>query len=306
MTDASPVLRVRETAPETVLRLGLIVAGLAALIARRFLRDPKFGALVGPLWSWLNRSVQRFGRARSVAVPMLPLAARARARAPMVGVDRAARVRFPAGRGWLVTALGHLSPRPQVLVSASAVGWYGDTGDREVTEPTPQGTGFLADVCAGWEAATRGAVALGIRVVNVRIGVVLSPDGGMLGKLLPVFRAGLGGPVGTGQQWLPWIALADLLAVFQWAIATPGVSGPVNAVAPHPVRQGEFAKTLGHVLHRPAVLPTPAFALRLAFGQMADEVLLAGQRVRPDVLARGGFVWGQAELEGVLRGMVGG
>ena len=207
---------------------------------------------------------------------------------------------------WLVTALGHLSPRPQVLVSASAVGWYGDTGDREVTEPTPQGTGFLADVCAGWEAATRGAVALGIRVVNVRIGVVLSPDGGMLGKLLPVFRAGLGGPVGTGQQWLPWIALADLLAVFQWAIATPGVSGPVNAVAPHPVRQGEFAKTLGHVLHRPAVLPTPAFALRLAFGQMADEVLLAGQRVRPDVLARGGFVWGQAELEGVLRGMVGG
>ena len=104
MTDASPVLRVRETAPETVLRLGLIVAGLAALIARRFLRDPKFGALVGPLWSWLNRSVQRFGRARSVAVPMLPLAARARA--PMVGVDRAARVRFPAGRGWLVKALG--------------------------------------------------------------------------------------------------------------------------------------------------------------------------------------------------------
>ena len=207
---------------------------------------------------------------------------------------------------WLVTALGQLPQRPQVLVSASAVGWYGDTGDREVTEPSPQGAGFLAEVCAGWEAATRGAVALGIRVVNVRIGVVLSPDGGMLGKLLPVFRAGLGGPVGTGAQWLPWIALADLVAVFQWALATPGVSGPVNAVAPQPVRQGEFAKTLGQVLHRPAVLPTPAFALRLVFGQMADEVLLAGQRVRPDVLARGGFVWGQPELAEALRGMVGG
>lgn len=201
-----------------------------------------------------------------------------------------------AATEWLVEALTQLAVPPSVLISASAVGFYGDSGDGLVDEHSPRGGGFLAEVCAAWEQATAGAASAGIRVVNLRIGVVLTPAGGMLGKLLPVFRMGGGGPVGSGDQWLPWIALPDLLRMVLWALDEEGIRGPVNAVSPYPVRQNIFARQLGQVLHRPTWIPTPAFVLQLAFGQMADEVLLAGQNVQPLVLARSGFVWEHPEL----------
>ncbi|MFH1725682.1 MAG: TIGR01777 family oxidoreductase [Elusimicrobiota bacterium] len=208
------------------------------------------------------------------------------------------------GTELLARTLAGLEPKPKVLVSASAVGFYGDSFDA-VDERSPAGAGFLADVCGSWEEACMPASKAGIRVVNLRIGVVLSPDGGALGRMLPPFRMGVGGPVGGGRQWMSWISIADLVAAIRFALFDGGLSGPVNATAPNPVRNGEFAKTLGRVLRRPAVTPLPAFAVRMMFGEMGEALLLGGQKVAPARLEKAGFRFRHPELEPALRHLLG-
>ncbi len=205
------------------------------------------------------------------------------------------------GTRLLCDALAGLYPRPRVLCSASAVGYYGDRGDEPVDEASPPGGGFLAHVCQEWEAATAAARAAGIRVVNLRIGVVLDTGGGALQQMLTPFRLGVGGVIGSGRQVISWIVLEDLVSVIQFAITREGLSGPVNAVAPEPATNRELTKTLGRVLGRPTLLPMPAFAARLAFGEMADEMLLGGARVEPKALADAGFFFAFPQLEAALR-----
>ncbi|MFT3829159.1 MAG: TIGR01777 family oxidoreductase [Opitutaceae bacterium] len=194
--------------------------------------------------------------------------------------------------------------RPRVWINASAVGFYGDGGERVLDESAPPGNGFLASVCTGWEAATQPAEAAGVRVVRLRLGAVLDPSGGMLERLLPVFRAGLGGPIGGGRAWLSWISLRDLGAVVDAGLTDSALAGPVNAVAPEPVRNAELAAALGRELRRPAVLPVPAWLVRMAFGEMGRELLLASQRVRPAALVRRGQVFADATI-GAALGRVG-
>jgi uncharacterized protein (TIGR01777 family) len=194
--------------------------------------------------------------------------------------------------------------RPRVWINASAVGIYGSRGDEWLDEGSVAGTGFLAELCRDWEAATGPAAVAGVRVVNLRLGVVLSPEGGALAKMLPWFRRGAGGPVGDGQMWVSWIALDELVRVVETALSDPALVGPVNAVSPQPVRQGEFAAALGRVLDRPARIRTPGTMLRLLFGEMGAATLLASQRVRPAVLARCGFPFAPGALEPVLRALL--
>ncbi|HWR53092.1 MAG TPA: TIGR01777 family oxidoreductase [Bryobacteraceae bacterium] len=205
------------------------------------------------------------------------------------------------GTSALARAAATLPDKPAVFVSASAIGYYGDCGDELQTEHSSPGKGFLACVCKQWEAATGAAAEAGIRTVRLRFGVVLSARGGALAKMLPAFRLGLGGPVGSGRQYVSWIALEDAAAVIVHAIANEGLDGAVNAVSPNPVRNAEFAHALGHALGRPAVVPVPAIALKLAFGDMAKEVLLASQRVEPRRLLASRFPFRCARLEDALR-----
>jgi uncharacterized protein len=211
---------------------------------------------------------------------------------------RDSRVR---GTTLLCETLASLTVKPTVIVSASAIGYYGDRGDKPLDESSPPGSGFLADVCQQWEAATTPARDANIRVVNLRIGVVLSPKGGALAKMLTPFRLGGGGVIGSGRQYMSWIALDDLVRAIQFALNASALCGPVNAVAPHPVTNREFTKTLGRVLHRPTILPMPAFVARLAFGEMADEMLLAGARVEPRALSAARFEFNYSQLEPALR-----
>ncbi|RKT53258.1 TIGR01777 family oxidoreductase [Saccharothrix australiensis] len=173
------------------------------------------------------------------------------------------------------------------LVNAGAVGYYGDTGDEVVDESTPSGTGFLADLCRQWEAATRPAA--GARVVRLRIGLVISPSGGLFGKLKPLFQCFLGGRLGSGRQYLPWISLDDVIAGMVHVLEHESIDGPVNLTAPSPVTNAEFTRTVGHALHRPTPWVVPAFALRAVLGEIAEEGVLAGQRAVPKVLERNGF-----------------
>jgi uncharacterized protein len=195
----------------------------------------------------------------------------------------------------LVEALKAVEKKPTVLIGASAVGIYGDTKDEAVDEKSTlparsdTGAGFLAGLCMDWEHEASQARELGIRVVNARIGIVQTANGGALSKLLTPFRAGVGGPTGSGQQWQSWIALEDVIGALHWALFTHTLQGPVNCVAPNPVTSAAYAKALGGVLHRPAIAPLPAFALRGLFGEMADGVLLPGQRVSPRALQQSGF-----------------
>lgn len=200
----------------------------------------------------------------------------------------------------LCETLAQLDQRPQVLLCASAIGYYGDRGDETVTEDSPPGTGFLADVCQQWEAATLPAGEAGIRVVNLRFGIVLSAAGGALATVLPMFRLGVGGKLGSGRQWFSWITLDDTIGAIHHALSTD-LSGPVNIVAPNPVRNSEFTNTLGRVLHRPTIVPTPAAALRLFMGAMADEALLAGARVEPSRLLESDYQFRYADLEPALQ-----
>jgi uncharacterized protein (TIGR01777 family) len=201
----------------------------------------------------------------------------------------------------LCQALARLAQPPKVLVAASAIGYYGERGDEVLTEESPPGSGFLADVCRQWEAASSPAAQSGIRVVNLRIGIVLSEKGGALAKMLLPFRLGVGGRVGSGKQYMSWIALDDVVGAINHAIANDSLSGPVNAVAPNPVTNYEFTKALGKVLERPTPFPMPAFAARLALGEMADELLLASTRVAPRRLLATGYKFLFPELEGALR-----
>lgn len=210
------------------------------------------------------------------------------------------------GTDALARAIAAMNPQPHVFVSASAVGWWGDGGDAELREDGPAGTGFLADTCRAWEEAAAPAAAAGVRVVHPRIGLVLTPDGGALAKLLTPFRLGAGGPLGSGRQWWSWITLDDLVAAIEHAIVTEALVGPFAAVSPEPVRMAEFARVLGRVLGRPSWLTAPAFALRTLLGaELADAVLLSGQRVRPGRLVASGFVHGDPVLEPALRRLLG-
>ena len=189
---------------------------------------------------------------------------------------------------------------PEVLLSASAIGWYGDTGDRLTDESGPTGAGFLADLCRQWEAATAPAEAAGVRVAHLRTGIVLTGTGGALAKQVPIFKAGAGAPLGSGRQWSSWISLRDELAAIEHCL-TADVSGPVNLVAPGPVTNREFTKALGRALHRPTLpVPVPAFVLRAALGPFAQEGVLIGQRLQPAVLQRTGFVFADPELDAAL------
>lgn len=213
------------------------------------------------------------------------------------------RIRESRVRGTRLVAetLQNLDPKPKVLVAASAIGYYGDRGTDQLDETSGPGEGFLVEVCRAWEAATDPAREAGIRVVNGRVGVVLSSQGGALPRMLTPFKAGLGGKVGSGKQYMSWIALDDVARAFHFAVETEMLSGPVNFVSPAPVTNAQFTKTLGRVLRRPTVLPLPAFAARLALGQMADELLLASARVVPARLTEAGFSFEYPQLEPALR-----
>ena len=192
-----------------------------------------------------------------------------------------------------------------MFVNASAVGFYGERGDDELTERSAIGSGFLPEVCLVWETHAEGAARAGIRTALLRFGVVLSPTGGALAKLWPVFWAGLGGRVGTGHQWMSWVGLDDAVGAIYHALVDERCGGPVNVVAPEAVTNGVFSATLGRVLGRPAMLPVPAGALRFIFGEMADATLLASTRVLPTRLQESGYVFRQATLDGALRSCLG-
>ena len=205
------------------------------------------------------------------------------------------------GTRLLAATLANLNRKPAVLISASAVGYYGDRGDEVLDETSGPGNGFLADVCRDWEAAAQPAETAGIRVVHPRLGVVISPDDGALKRMLPAFRMGLGGPLGFGSQWMSWVGLDDVVAAFCHMIADGSVSSPVNGVSPQPVTNRQFTRALAGVLRRPAVCPLPRFAARLALGKLADEALFASQRVEPGVLKRSGYGFIRPRLESALR-----
>jgi uncharacterized protein (TIGR01777 family) len=204
------------------------------------------------------------------------------------------------GTRLLAETLAKLKALPKTLVCASAIGFYGDRSDQRLNEDSAPGTGFLADTCREWEAAAKPAADRGIRVVHLRTGIVLASQGGALAKMLTPFRLGIAGIIGDGQQYMSWISLDDLVAVILFALSGQTLRGPVNAVAPNAVTNHEFTKTLGRVLRRPTVFPMPAFAARLAFGEMADGLLLASTRVEPKRLTDAGFRFRFPELEGAL------
>jgi uncharacterized protein len=198
----------------------------------------------------------------------------------------------------LVAGIARAEPRPRVLVSASAVGYYGDRGEEELTEASPPGDDFLADVCIAWEREARVAEQHGVRVVLARTGIVLG-QGGALAKMLTPFKLGAGGPLGNGRQWMPWIHVADLARLYLHAADTTSIQGPMNAVGPDPVRNSEFTKALGRALHRPAFMPAPYLGLRLVFGEFA-KVLFASQRVIPQVAIDTGFHFEYPQIAAAL------
>jgi hypothetical protein len=210
-----------------------------------------------------------------------------------------------AGTELIANTLASLKQPPRVLVSASAIGFYGDRARERVTESSEPGEGFLADVCQIWERATQPAAAAGIRVVHPRFGIVLSGRGGMLKQLAPLFRFGLGGRVGSGEQYMSWIDIDDLIGVLVESVANEQLSGPVNAVAPVPVTNAAFTELMGRILHRPTVVPAPAAFVRLALGEMAEELLLASQRVEPAALDNIAFPFAYTFLEEALRNELG-
>jgi uncharacterized protein len=209
------------------------------------------------------------------------------------------------GTELLCNTLAQLAQAPYVLVSASAIGYYGHRGAESLREESPPGSGFLAEVSRQWEAATAAAAQKGVRVVIPRFGMVLSPAGGALAKMLPPFRMGAGGKLGSGKQYMSWVALDDAVGAIHHVLTNDVLKGPVNVVAPNSVTNFEFTQTLGRVLSRPTLAPVPAFAARLAFGEMADALLLASTRVEPAKLLNTGYRFRYPELEGALRHLLG-
>lgn len=221
--------------------------------------------------------------------------------------ERKAKIRDSRVQGTrlLSESISRLKSPPRAFVCASAIGFYGDRGEEILRENSPWGAGFLAQVCRDWEAASAAAVQKGIRVVHLRLGVVLSPAGGALAKMLPPFKMGLGGVIGSGGQYMSWISLDDIVGVINHALTNTSIAGAVNTVSPNPVTNRDFTNTLGKVLSRPTVFPMPAFAARLAFGEMANELLLASARVEPARLVASGYAFRHPLLEGALRYLLG-
>jgi len=209
------------------------------------------------------------------------------------------------GTRHLADALAKTQSRPRVFICASAIGFYGNRGDEVLTEASPAGKGFLPEVTREWEAASQIAAEAGIRTVNLRLGLVLSPKGGALKKILTPFKLALGGKIGSGQQWWSWIHVDDIVGALHHALQTDSLSGPVNLVAPNPVRNADFTKVLASVRRRPAFFHVPAFAARLAFGEMADELLLSSERVEPAKLRGSSYAFRFAELRLALEDLVG-
>lgn len=211
------------------------------------------------------------------------------------------------GTRLIVEAIAALEPsaRPAVLINASAVGFYGSRGEERIDESSAPGTGYLSELCQAWEAEAMRATEHGVRVVLVRIGTVLDASGGALAKMLPPFRMGVGGAQGKGTQYQPWITLADVVRVIRFVAREESIRGPVNAVAPEPTRNAEFARALGRALGRPAVIRTPAFAMYALFGrELVDQLVLSGADVRPRVLSEAGFTWHHPTLEPALRAVL--
>ncbi len=204
----------------------------------------------------------------------------------------------------MVAAIRDARQRPRVLVCASAIGFYAARGDEELREEATPGAGFLADLCRDWEKEALAASALGVRVVCARVGIVLAREGGALGSMRPVFQLGLGGPLGSGEQWMSWIHIDDVVGLLLHAAERAEVEGPLNVCAPHPSRNSDFARALGQAMHRPAWMRTPAVALRMALGEMAD-VVMASQRVIPAKAAATGYVFRFGSLEEALRDLLG-
>ncbi len=208
------------------------------------------------------------------------------------------------GTQTLADAIARMADKPRVMVAASAIGFYGDRGDELVNEDSAPGTGFLAETCREWEAASAPVERAGVRVAHIRTGVVLSQHGGALGQMLLPFRLGLGGRLGSGKQWMSWIHVDDIVGAVRHILANEAVQGPVNLTAPHPVTNAEFTKTLGKALTRPTIVPVPAFALRLALGEMANEALLASERVQPLRLLSSGYQFRFRELGTALENLI--
>lgn len=221
--------------------------------------------------------------------------------------EKKARLRESRVKGTetLITALAGLESKPKIVISASAVGYYGSRGDEELTEDSGPGEGFLPDICLDWEAEAMKAEEFGARVVLPRIGIVLAKEGGALAKMLTPFSFGLGGTVGEGDQWMSWIALSDLVRLIQFLINNDRMSGPVNATAPEPVTNQEFTKALGKVLNRPTFIPVPGFGVKLLFGEMGERLLLEGCKVLPKKISDGGFKFSFPEVEAALKDILG-
>jgi hypothetical protein len=217
--------------------------------------------------------------------------------------EKKARIRESRVKGTRVLSetLARLAAPPRALLSASATGYYGDRGDEILREESAPGSDFLAEVCRDWEAAAEAAARRGIRVVYLRFGVIFTPKGGALSKILAPFQFGVGGRLGSGRQYMSWITLDDVIGVIDHALNVETLSGPVNVVAPNPVTNYEFTKTLGRVLSRPTIFPVPSFAVRLAFGEMGDAVLLSSARAEPARLKESAYVFQHPELESALR-----
>jgi hypothetical protein len=211
-----------------------------------------------------------------------------------------------AGTLNLAQALARAEDKPKVFVCGSAIGYYGNRGDEALSEESAPGTGFLAQVCREWEEATAPAVQVDIRTAHIRTGIVLSPKGGALGAMLLPFKLGLGGRTGNGRQWMSWIDVQDMVGAIHHILKNDLLQGPVNMVAPKPVTNEEFAKTLASVLSRPAIFPMPAFAAKLAFGEMGEELLLGSQKVEPGKLISSGYPFRYRELRASLEGLLGG
>ncbi len=276
---------------------GLIGGALARRISVVPLprREPAGG---GPWWEPLRGTVHDDGRPLRAVVHLAgENVAAGRWTARRRAAIDASRLR---GTRTLVDWLAARAERPTVLVSASAVGVYGSRGDESLPESSAPGAGFLADLCTRWEAEAERAIDLGVRVVVLRMGLAMARGDGVLGRLEPLFKLGMGGPVGSGRHWFPWVHIDDVVGVIEWALGNENARGPYNVVAPGIVRQADFARALGRALRRPALLPTPAFALRLAFGDLADEALLASQRTVPERLETEGYAFLWPKLEPAL------
>ncbi len=257
----------------------------------RIVWDPAHGWLEAPRLEGFDAVVHLAGE----SVAESPWTAEKKAR---IQDSRVASTRL------LAETLARLERKPAVFACASAIGYYGDRGDEALDETSPPGKGFLAGVCRQWEAATERAAAAGIRVVRMRFGLVLSQRGGAFARTLPMFRRGLGGRLGSGRQYVSWIILDDVAAAIQRILSDSSLAGPINVVGPNPVTNLELTRTLAGTLHRPAPLPVPAFLLRLKLGEMADELILASQRVYPRRLQAAGHAFAYPELEPAIRRLV--